>query len=437
MHVTVHTGGPTRVFEAPVEVGLRPGYIYRVALSDLPDLPGVTLFPTLEVIGTLQLPPQIRAANYPVPIRFTLEDILHARAGGYVKKVIYLECPEQAPALATSADHALETELLPGRDLLEEARELGRPLLIVRLGGRSFPPAELTAAAVPGTVLLPNEKALGAPAAPPHVPWACWPVYDPSLGPKAATEECLRDGGDHGIPAAIDGNGNLLGIEPADTVAGYKDSKGELHVAISNAVCICVPRFAVLRSTVIPAGYAVAIRPTGTQMAERERVLKARTPSLQARETVALESVQSRQRSSSVQGRQGLIDVSQSEGLTTISGRMKEKSVTGTMIEKTPAPPDRPLILCKSADKQAAQIGDIVTFTLRYTNRGGQPISDIVIVDSLTGRLEYISASSQSDRPAVITMQENEAGSLLLRWQINMPLPPGQTGTVRFQARVR
>jgi uncharacterized repeat protein (TIGR01451 family) len=78
-----------------------------------------------------------------------------------------------------------------------------------------------------------------------------------------------------------------------------------------------------------------------------------------------------------------------------------------------------------------------VTFTLRYSNRGGTPISDIVIEDSLTGRLEYVPASSQSDRPAVLTMQENEVGSMRLRWQINMPLPPGQSGEIRFRAKVR
>jgi uncharacterized repeat protein (TIGR01451 family) len=284
--------------------------------------------------------------------------------------------------------------------------------------------------------LLPEDKALAAPAQPPHVPWACWQVYDPILGPKCAEEECLRDGGDHGIPAAIDPKGNLLGIDPADTVAGYKDSKGELHIAISNPVCICVPRFAVLRSTLIPAGYVVATPPAAAQMAERERLVKARMPSLLVRETVALESVQIRLRPSIAQSREGLLDVSQSTGLTTISGRMKEKTVTGSMIE-TKQPCDLPLILCKSVDKHAAQIGEVVTFTLRYTNRGGQPIRDIVIVDSLTGRLEYVPASSQSDRPAVMTMQENEAGSASLRWQINMPLQPGQSGEVRFQAKVR
>ena len=41
-------------------------------------------------------------------------------------------------------------------------------------------------------------------------------------------------------------------------------------------------------------------------------------------------------------------------------------------------------------------------------------------------------ASAKSDRDAVFTMQENEAGSLILRWEITGRLLPGQSGVVRF-----
>src|ERR1700732_4502297 len=55
-----------RQFQTPASAGLRPGYIHRVELTNLPNHPGVALFPTLEVIGTLVLPPGQRAADYPV-----------------------------------------------------------------------------------------------------------------------------------------------------------------------------------------------------------------------------------------------------------------------------------------------------------------------------------------------------------------------------------
>jgi len=104
---------------------------------------------------------------------------------------------------------------------------------------------------------------------------------------------------------------------------------------------------------------------------------------------------------------------------------------------EVPCPPDKPLVLIKCADRHSAQVGDVVTFMLKYSNHGGRPITDVAVTDSLTTRLEYVPGSSQSDRPAVFTMQPNEAGSLVLRWEISGRLLPGQSGIVSFQARVR
>ena len=45
--------------------------------------------------------------------------------------------------VATKADQPFEMDVPPGRDLMAEARGLGRPLLIVRLGQRDVSPEEL------------------------------------------------------------------------------------------------------------------------------------------------------------------------------------------------------------------------------------------------------------------------------------------------------
>jgi uncharacterized repeat protein (TIGR01451 family) len=102
-----------------------------------------------------------------------------------------------------------------------------------------------------------------------------------------------------------------------------------------------------------------------------------------------------------------------------------------------PGAPDMPLVLIKCADKGCAKPGDIVTFTLRYSNVGGRPMTDVAVSDSLSGRLEYVPGSAESDRDAVFTVQDNEAGSQLLRWEVSGTLQPGDTGRIRFQARVR
>ncbi len=46
------------------------------------------------------------------------------------------------------------------------------------------------------------------------------------------------------------------------------------------------------------------------------------------------------------------------------------------------------------------QPGDVVTITIRYANTGAKAISDIVVSDSLSGRLEYVPGSAETDRPA-------------------------------------
>jgi len=420
-----------------MNVGLRPGYIYRLELSGLPGLPGVSFYPTLEVRGTLQLPSNLRAADYPAPVIFSPEDVERILSGALLTKVIYLEPPDRAFPVATQPGVPLETDLRPGQDILAQARAMGRLLLIVRLGTRGVTPDELTQQAVPGTILLPGDKALGRPAAPPFLPWGCFPAYDPIAGPAFPEEECLQDGGDVGVPVGLDRAGNLHGLDPSDTVAVYSDSRGTKHVAVSNRLCICVPRFGVLRTLTTPTGYGASVAVGGANTVVVKGMLQARLPTIQTKQTVLLDAVASRERASAIESQQGLVDVIGIQGTARLIARLQEQTVVGALVQTTPTPPDRPLVLCKSADKQAAHIGDIVTFTLRFSNQGGQPINEVVVSDSLTTRLEYIPGTAKADRQAVFTMQENPAGSLVLRWEIGGALLPGHSGVVTFQARIR
>jgi uncharacterized repeat protein (TIGR01451 family) len=492
-------GGQAKELITPATVGFRPGYIYRVQLSGFPDHPGVSLYPTLEVRGTLQLPPKQRAADYPAPLVLTPEDVNQALAGSLVTKVIYLENPDLAPPIATSADQPLERETRPSDDLLEEARALGRPMFILRLGGRAFSPDEMMRQAIPGTVLLPDQQGLSMPPVRPYVPWANWPIYDPYLGPRHAEEECLNDGGDIGRPAGFDREGRLLGLDPSDTVAEYKDSHGGRHISPSNRICICVPRFAVLRTATPPAGYEVAMTLGGAQGLQERAQIKTRVPSRETEQNEQLQGVRVRERPTVNIGTQGLDRLVQLEVLSAYNievgpavalgtqalrlltaeqrarltrqvefaqrliqtyGTLTVGQVTGpavvgqiqgvkvmTALQETrdytcvcnevPHVPDKPLVLCKWTDAQSAKVGDIVTFFLKYSNQGGRPITDVAVSDSLTGRLEYVPGSSKSDRDAVFTMQENSAGSLVLRWEISGRLLAGQTGIVSFQAKIR
>jgi uncharacterized repeat protein (TIGR01451 family) len=490
-----------RGFDAPVLVGMRPGYVYRVRLDNIPGHPGVSIFPTLEIRGSLKLSPKLNAASYPAPVVLTEADIDSVLAGNMICKVIYLENPDRATPAMTPPSQPMELNLPPGSDLMLEAFDRGRPMLILRLGGRLLvSDEELSESTVPGTILFPGEKVLMPAAKPPCLLWDHRPFYDPRLGPKPPSEECLNDGGDHGNRAGFDANGRLAGVEPEDTVAEYTDSHGRRHVTHSNCVCLCVPRFAVLRCETPLNRYNGVVAVTDTRKVQYQNLLQELTPPLLANKYEQLKGARGRERASINVGLAGTVGVTRFEvlqaaeillGPIALLGTKAAQTLTeierarlikqlqfarelsvrenvqgvGTVIgtsvvgrieagpqviraeaetrdltvccNEVPCPPDKPLVLIKCADRQSAQIGDVVTFMLKYSNHGGRPITDVAVTDSLTTRLEYVPGSAQSDRPAVFTTQANEAGSTILRWEITGRLMPGTSGVVRFQARVR
>jgi uncharacterized repeat protein (TIGR01451 family) len=430
----------SRQLTAPAVVGLRLGYIYQFELAGLPARPGLAdapkaLYPTIEVRGSLMMPPGINPANFPAPVVFTAEDIAAAQAGSFITKVIFCECPDQALPEQSSLARPLEIEVRPTEDPVHEARERGRLVAVVRFGAREASAEELLARTVPGTILFPGEKALPPPSAPPVLPWACWPTVDPVLGRKGGCE-CVCDGGDRGLRAGLGPRGELHGLDPADTVAEYTDSQGQRHIACSNPVCIFAPRFAIAKSEITPSGYSAVFGPGAAVGIKGQLIVEARTPPLVAGQNVQPEAMRGRRSPSGTEAITGTVDIDQFKGTMEAVGRMNGATVTGTCVKKVVAP-DRPLLLCKSADRPTAQVGDIVTFQLKYTNVGGQPITDVVVSDSLTNRLEYVAGSFKSDREATFTTQSNEVGSAVLRWQVAGTLQPGQSGVISFQARVR
>jgi uncharacterized repeat protein (TIGR01451 family) len=438
MQTTVFPGGPaSRPIPAPALIGLRPGYIYRLKLTGLPQLPGQALYPSLEVRGAVAMPPGMNSASFPVAVSFAKEEIDRALGGAFITRVFFVEPTERAQPLSTEVDRVLETELPPGLDPVQEARERGRLVLIVRFGERQIDSEELLHQAVPGTVLLPGEKVLPPAQQPPCLPWVCWPVYDPILGPRPPKEECLQDGGDIGVRAGIGPDGRLYGLDPTDTVAEFTDSKAKRHVTISNRVCLLAPRFVALRSEIAPIHAKGVVNVNDTESPRIQGQLVSRQPSYENHAIEQLLALRARENTSGMEIVEGAIAVKQFEGLAVAYGKMQGRAVVGTCRQERPQPPDRPLVLCKWADKMAVQVGDVVTFHLKYSNQGGQPITDIAISDSLSGRLEYLPGSAQVDRESVFTTQANEAGSVILRWEIGGPLLPGQSGLISFQARVR
>ena len=126
--------GQATQLAAPAVAGLCVGQVYRLKLSDLKDFPGVELYPTVELVDRLH-PPRGREVEFAIPIILTAEEIGAALDGRLVTKVIYLERPGRAiPVRGTTASRVRRAA--PRENALALADEAGRPLVIVRLGGR-------------------------------------------------------------------------------------------------------------------------------------------------------------------------------------------------------------------------------------------------------------------------------------------------------------
>ena len=100
--------------------------------------------------------------------------------------------------------------------------------------------------------------------------------------------------------------------------------------------------------------------------------------------------------------------------------------------------PDNPrLRLVKIASCDHALSGEEVEFVLRFDNIGDQVIGNVTIVDNLSTRLEYIPNSAHSSVDAKFSTTPNDAGSTILRWEIQGEIKPREGGVLRFRTRVQ
>ena len=158
MHVAFFRGRPAGIdFEAPVQVGLRPGYAYRVRLSGLTNHSGLSLQPTLEVHDSLRLPRRGMAADFPVAVDFTDADIERVLAGERVTKAYFADIHDSGNSGDTLLDCRNQVKC-PRNST--SSPEQGCLLLVVRLGERNASNEELAGQSIPGTILLPGERAL-------------------------------------------------------------------------------------------------------------------------------------------------------------------------------------------------------------------------------------------------------------------------------------
>jgi uncharacterized repeat protein (TIGR01451 family) len=330
---------------------------------------------------------------------------------------------------------------------------------------------------------LPPEAYLHTP-----VPYhAIHPWQPPGLEQPWPRDEYLRDGGDREGPVVVSPDWQVEGLDLEDTVAHYDALDGRTLVEPSNRVHIYAPRFAAVRSVRSVLGSDQVDQPIGVRLREgpaRHDDIEQAATSLQreqARGDVGTKIAglyRTRQGDGAVSNTLASFGFSDTflpfEDLQVIKQGRYQQSEKARLAEGAQAAVvwagdqavqvlldrqaavelakdenvetiytvkdlrDSPkLRIIKVASTQTALAGETIDFTLRFDNVGDQPLGNIVIIDNLTTRLEYVADSAQSSLAAQFSSSQNVGESLILRWEIDDPLDPGQGGVVRFRCRVR
>ena len=172
---------------APVDYNFLQSQVYRLRLKDiLPNFPGRTFYPTLE-ISPVTPKTMTYLAHASVPVTFADEDFRQAADGNLVVKVIYLPDPAfQDFAALGGADEIVSTRLEPGADPIAEAQKRGTILAVIRLGN-----VDLENNYSPSMTAPPPGMGMPPVMMPPSGPRPMPPMIGPGGGAKISTPEPL------------------------------------------------------------------------------------------------------------------------------------------------------------------------------------------------------------------------------------------------------
>jgi uncharacterized repeat protein (TIGR01451 family) len=445
--VTVYNGGRATGIDlgAPAQFSVGIGFVYRLRIADMPEFPGIELFPTIEMIDRLHPPPG-RAQDFPIPVNFSADDIQAALDGRLVTKVVYLEQPQ----LAVTGDLTqamLSRVLPPDRNLLIEADRSGRPMILVRLGSRApddsqadagffLPPAPFrlseiqsrTSEADAGRSVILDKATTFTPAVPrseiedpnavrraarrgqlrPTPPAPFFALEPPAPPWELYPDEYLLDGGDRGLPVH-EAPANRQGLDTEDAVAEYSDHAGNPHILPTNRVAIYSPRFGnVGTKTGLEAGVTVARAASAIDLSRGEG-LRNRVVSANQAQRMPSQSVRVRSRASGFDTQAGQVDVHQQ----TVLGQNLELAGSIEGVQNLAAPEMRQSDKARIArERQAAIAWTRDEFPVAAASlEGAQQILVKFVPNELVGiedrrkpgRLEIVKlADKQTARPGEI-----------------------------------
>jgi len=299
-------------------------------------------------------------------------------------------------------------------------------------------------------------------------------------------DEYIYDGGDRDISVHYTGFG-LDGLDPEDALVEYRDDLGTPHLEKTNRVAVYSPRFAAVSVISTLAEGTIVDHIDASHVTEFGVNYHSEMGATAHIENLGSERVRTRSRASDLdrdlmttyidkteaaleaskiintfedyqfirsgeligdelaavqKSVQAAIEWSQNE-YPVVAARTDgaQEVYKYSTAQELAAPDDPPMTkgrirVVKMADKRIATKGETVTFTIRYDNVGDLPVTDVAIIDNLTVRLSYIEETQTSDRKGKFVTEDNGAGSLILRWELDEPLAGGEGGVVTFQARV-
>jgi uncharacterized repeat protein (TIGR01451 family) len=394
---------------------------------------------------------------------------------------------DNAPALAATDES--------GRVVLRQHTVARPPGPVQQAGGESKPPALVQQASGDYEETGRGANAdgaitrIGGEMRLPDNPNCPCPVIDesPCASAKDFPDEYLCDGGDRDLPISYTED-EMQGLETEDAAVEYRDDLNKRHVKPTNKVCIYAPRFASVSSISEPIEDVGGGRPVQAIAAQTGAGLANREGTFAQHQRDATERLVTRQRGSGVttdasaeaveqpiapSGHAHTADIAQ-EFTFLRTGQVKQADEARLAASITAALAlsrnQNPVITAKSeqgielrntflqrelvgqenrhnghgmirvvklVDQKLAVPGDVVTFTIRYDNIGDREVHDVVIVDNLTPRLEYVDDSAECDAAGHLDIEDNGEGSVILRWVLDEPVPGRKGGVVSFKALVR
>jgi|GEM_PF-1225651 len=313
------------------------------------------------------------------------------------------------------------------------------------------------------------------------------PHYRHNTANMQRSDEYVYDGSDREKRVQVDGDWNVYGMDSEDTFGHFDTLDGKRLVSPSNRVAIYAPRFSAIRR--VDNLHKSERTSLVTQFKKKEGSVLSRSSDFSSttKQNVALLSNERSQKAfgfnDQTRGvvsdnvltlrkardsfrpyenldlmRMGRYSKSQSARLQ--AGMLAAKSWADNLGLQVHADKVQPVVVndtlslqqmvvvetdddnailrvVKVASKVAARPGEEVEFTIRFDNLSPRKIGNVTLVDNLTTRLRYIPDSAECSLKGKFIQRDNDSGSLMLRWEIDQPLPAGKGGVIRFKCLVK